>query len=93
MVPNQAKQSPISGLSVYEQSQAAFYRNLPELLKQHGGQWVAYHGDDLLGFGNSQTKLFLQCLGRGFAEDQFTVLFADNAALADQQEIDLPGNP
>ena len=32
-------------------SQEAFRRELPELLKNHYGQWVAYHGDERLGLG------------------------------------------
>ena len=32
-------------------SQEAFRRDLPELLKNHYGQWVAYHGDERLGLG------------------------------------------
>ncbi len=47
------------------QSQAAFRRELPELLKKRNGQWVAYHGDECLGFGRSQIELYQQCVRRG----------------------------
>ncbi len=79
--------------SVYDRSYAAFYRNLPDLLHKHCGQWVAYHGDDCVGFGPSKTDLYQQCLRRGFQEGEFIVLFADHAALGDHEEIDLPLDP
>jgi len=41
---------------------AAFYRNLPELLKKHYGKWVAYHGDEFMGLGRTQTELYQKCL-------------------------------
>jgi len=34
-------------------SQAAFRRDLPDLLKTHYRQWVAYHGEDRIRFGRS----------------------------------------
>ena len=34
------------------QSLLAFYRNLPELLKTHNRQWVAFHGEELMGFAS-----------------------------------------
>ena len=72
------------------QSIDAFYRNLPELLKKHYGKWVAYHGDEFLGVGRRQTHLYQKCLRRGLKAEEFIVLFADNQALSDQEEIDLP---
>ncbi len=35
----------------------AFRRDLPELLRTHPGQWVAYHGDERIGFGRTETEL------------------------------------
>jgi hypothetical protein len=77
----------------WAQSQEAFYRDLPELLRTYCKQWVAYHGDERIGFARSKTELYERCLRRGFKEDEFIVLFADHAALADHEEIDLPLNP
>ncbi len=39
------------------QSFDAFYRNLPELLKTHYRQWVAYHGNECIGFARTETEL------------------------------------
>ncbi len=54
-------------------SQAAFRRDLPELLKERSGQWVAYHGDTQIGFADSDATLCQQCLARGLTWDQFVV--------------------
>jgi hypothetical protein len=92
----QAKQdssTAASGSSLLARSIEAFYRNLPELLKQHDGKWVAYHGDEWVGAGRTETELFQKCLERGFKDDEFIVLFADAAARWDREEIDLPLNP
>jgi hypothetical protein len=80
--------APVSPL--FASSIAAFYHNLPELLKTYYGKWIAYHGDEFLGAGRSETVLYQQCLRRGFKDDEFVVLLADNQALHDFQEIPLP---
>jgi hypothetical protein len=92
-MPHQEKQTAATGASVYERAQAAFYRDLPRLLKTHLGQWVAYHGDDFVGCGRTQTELYRRCIERGLRENEFVVLFADHAALADHEEIELPWPP
>jgi hypothetical protein len=55
------------------QSQAAFRRDLPQLLKERPGQYVAYHGDTRVGFADSDAVLCQQCLARGLTWDQFVV--------------------
>jgi hypothetical protein len=84
------EQARLAGTSLYERSQAAFYRDLPELLKKHYRQWVAYHGDDFLGWARTQTELFERCLTGGLKDGEFVVLLADHAALGDHEEIELP---
>jgi hypothetical protein len=54
-------------------SQAAFRRDLPELLKTHYRQWVAYHGENRIGFGRTQFELYDECYRRGLHDDQFVV--------------------
>jgi hypothetical protein len=56
-----------------EKSREAFCRDLPELLRDRQGWWVAYHGDERIGFGKSQRKLYHECLRRGLTDDQFLV--------------------
>ena len=54
-------------------SQAAFRRDLPELLKTHYRQWVAYHGEDRIRFGRTQLELYEECYRRGLRDDEFVV--------------------
>ena len=56
-----------------QSAQAAFRRDLPELMKTHYRQWVVYQGDQRLGFGRSQTQLIQECLRRGLRQDEFVV--------------------
>ena len=54
-------------------SQAAFRRDLPDLLKTHYRQWVAYHGEDRIRFGRTQFELYEECYRRGLHDDEFVV--------------------
>lgn len=53
-------------------SQQAFWRDLPELLrnKSNRGNWVCYHGDERIGIGKYE-DLIRECLRRGFADDTY----------------------
>jgi hypothetical protein len=51
----------------------AFREDLPQLLEQHAGQWVAYRGKHRLGFSHSQRDLYKQCLDQGFSLDEVLV--------------------
>jgi hypothetical protein len=93
MQPQQEQPTSPTVSPLYLQAQQAFYRRLPELLQKHARQWVAFHGEELIGCGRTQTELFQRCVRHGLREDEFVVLFADDAALGDQQEIDLPLDP
>jgi len=54
-------------------SQEAFHRDLPELLKNRYGQWVAYQGNERVGFGRTQLELYRECLRRGLKDEDFVV--------------------
>ena len=54
-------------------SQAAFRRDLPELLKERPRQRVAYHEDERIGFARSSFELYEECFRRGFKEEEFVV--------------------
>jgi hypothetical protein len=56
-----------------ERGQAAFRRDLPELIKTHYRQWVAYRGDQRIGFGTSQRQLYHESLRQGFNDGEFVV--------------------
>jgi hypothetical protein len=56
-----------------ERSQAAFRRDLPDLMKTHYRLWVAYHGDERIGFGRDKVDLYHECLRRGLNRHEFVV--------------------
>ena len=62
---------PVSPLLA--QSLQAFRRDLPRLLETHHGRWVAYHGDEQLGFSRTQTELYEKGFARGLKPDEFLV--------------------
>ena len=67
-------------------SEAAFYRDLPFLLRAHVGQWVAFHGDERIGFGRTQTELYRRCQKIGLRSDEFIVLQIGRWAESDECE-------
>jgi hypothetical protein len=62
-------------------------RDLPELMKRHADQWVAYHGDERLEFGRSQRALYHKYLDRGLKPDELIVLGVE-PELPDEVELD-----
>jgi hypothetical protein len=56
-------------------SQQAFWRNLPELLKdkRNHGKWVAYHGEEQVGVARTEVELIRECLRRGLRDDEYDV--------------------
>ncbi len=52
---------------------AAFRRDLPRLMEERPGQWVAYHGDQFVGFANTQLELVQQCNCRGYRGRDYIV--------------------
>jgi hypothetical protein len=58
---------------------------LPPLIETHLHQWVAYHGDQQLGFGRARAPLEQECRRRGLAEGEFIVYHIDAADLEDPE--------
>jgi hypothetical protein len=50
-----------------------FKRDLPRLLTERPGQYVAYSGERCLGFDRKFDRLFRACLARGLTDFEFTV--------------------
>ena len=50
--------------ALLQQARRAFQTELPELLKTHPRQWVAYRGADRIGFGPTKTQLTRECIQR-----------------------------
>jgi hypothetical protein len=64
-------------------------RDLPELMKRHADQWVAYRGEERLEFGRSKRKLYHKYLDRGLSLDELVVLGVE-PEMPDEVELD-PG--
>jgi hypothetical protein len=56
------------------EAQLAFRRDLPQLLHERPGQWVAYHGGQRIGFGRSGRELYEECHRRGLDENEYVVV-------------------
>ena len=54
-----------------QQALRAFERDLPRLWAERPGQWVAYHGEHLLGFAAEQHDLYHQCFAQGLTREEF----------------------
>ncbi len=54
-------------------AQAAFLRDLPELISEHRRSWVAYHGDRRVAIGPSKRQLFKECTARKLPPGEFVV--------------------
>ena len=69
------------------QARAAFRRSLPQLLQDHAGRWVAYHGERRVAVGDSKTGLYQQCLNQGLRRGDFLVLRVEPET---KQDIEVP---
>jgi hypothetical protein len=58
-------------------AQAAFLRDLPELVTGHRRRWVAYHGDRRVAIGPSKRQLFRECAARKLPPGEFVVRFIE----------------
>ena len=55
------------------EAQAAFFADLPEMLRERYGQWVAYHGKHRIGFGKDDWALEEECLRQGYNENELLI--------------------
>lgn len=62
-------------------------RDLPELMKRHADQWVAYRGEERLEFGRSKRALYRKYLDCGLNLDELIVLGVE-PELPDEVELD-----
>ncbi|MFI5456783.1 MAG: hypothetical protein ACHRXM_15155 [Isosphaerales bacterium] len=72
-------------------SQEAFFRDLPELLKDRRlrGKYVAYHGDERVKIGRSEIDVIRECLRRGLQPDRYDV-FVIRPQSPEPEEVDYP---
>jgi hypothetical protein len=55
------------------EAQAAFFADLPEMLRERYKQWVAYHGKHRIGFGKTANALEEECVRQGYPEDELLI--------------------
>lgn len=55
------------------QAHQTFLRELPELLENHSGQWVAYRGKTQLDLAAGKTALLQKCFRRGLDPKELMV--------------------
>jgi hypothetical protein len=74
-------------------SQEAFFRDLPELLKDRRlrGKYVAYHGDERIGIDRDDAPLIRECLRRGLNRDEYDVLVIEPQS-PEPEQIDYPSS-
>jgi hypothetical protein len=72
-------------------SQEAFFRDLPELLKERRlrGKYVAYHGDERVKIGRSEIEVVRECNRRGLPPDRYDV-FVIRPQSPEPEEVDYP---
>lgn len=75
-------------LPMIQESIDAFRRDLPELVKTHNGKWVAYHGNERIGFGRTQTELYEEGFRRGLTRNDFVVFGIEPNAWDPDEEIE-----
>lgn len=54
-------------------SSEAFDRELPRMLADHLGEWVAFSGSTRLGFADTRTALIRVCMSQGLHPGEFLV--------------------
>jgi len=56
-----------------QQALQASERDLPRLWEERQGQWVAYHGQRVMGFSPDKQELDQQCFQQELKRDEFVV--------------------
>ncbi len=74
-------------------SQAAFFRDLPGLLRDPGlrGQSVAYWGDERVKVARTETEVIRECLRRGLSDDEYDVFIIEPQS-PEPEEVDDPSS-
>ena len=76
-----------------KRSQDAFFRDLPELLKDESvrGRWICYCGDERIGIDDDDEPLIRECLRRGLKDDQYG-LFVIGPQSRETEEVTFPSS-
>ena len=90
-IPRDTGQQEVNIPEGIRRSQEAFFRELPELLKSRRlrGKWVAYHGNERVKIGRTQTDVIKECNRRGLDVEQYDV-FVIEPQSQEPEEVDYP---
>jgi len=69
----EAKEAESMTTDIKQRALDTFLRDLPELYKERPGQFVAYRGEERLGFSKEQYLMYQDCLSRGFDLEEIVV--------------------
>ena len=74
-------------------SQEAFFRDLPELLRDRRlrGRYIAYHGDEQIGIARDDEPLIRECIRRGLKREEYDILIIEPQS-PEPEEIDYPSS-
>lgn len=72
-----------------EDSQRAFRRELPNLLRTHERRWVAFQGEEMLGVADHEIDLYELAEQQGLKPDQFVIRYVmpEAPAVIDVREL------
>jgi len=79
-------------LPIIQSAVGAFRRDLAQMLTRHRGQWVAYRGEDRIGFGSTQRELYELCRQRGWKPEELLICGVEEAVLDPDQEYTASSN-
>ena len=73
-----AKPPAVSPNESLLQSTRAFDRDLPRLIREHPGRWVAYYQSKCVKVGKKQELLHQYCLDCGYDREDFIILYVED---------------
>ena len=74
-LPRPVEEPPAGIEPMVLRSMQAFWRDLPELLKQrrNRGKWAAYHGEERVAITRTDVDAYQECFRRGLKHEEFYV--------------------
>lgn len=71
--PGSAAEADDGTPAIILEAQAAFFADLPEMLRDHYDEWVAYHGKHRIGYAKDSWALEEECVRQGYDENELLI--------------------
>jgi hypothetical protein len=84
-----ARQAADVRANLAERAWEAFQLAYERLLEEHCGQWVAFHGDQQIGFALTRSELVHECRTRRLPDEECVI--GQLLPVAEETPIGLPG--